>query len=210
LESLGVRLQPGINTLDSVTPPFADRPGEGLFTPADWGISMPKENAAQPELDRPNTMKITIGWREWLALPQLGIPALKAKIDTGARTSALHTFSLEEYFSGNRRMVRFGIHPLQKRQDIELFCEAPVLERRRVKDSGGHIEKRYVIQTRVVLKNQIWRIHVTLTNRDGMRFRMLLGRTAVENRFIIDPGRSYTAGRSLAKHYPGRPGWKGK
>jgi hypothetical protein len=151
-----------------------------------------------------------IGWREWLALPQLGIPAIKAKIDTGARTSALHTFSLEEFSAGGIRMVRFGIHPLQKRKDIELFCEAPVLERRRVKDSGGHSEKRYVIQTDVVLKNELWRINITLTNRDAMIFRMLLGRTAVEKRFVIDPGRSYTAGRSLARTYPRRPGWKGK
>ncbi len=75
--------------------------------------------------------KTTIGWREWLALPQLGIPAIKAKIDTGARTSALHTFSLEEFTDGGMRMVRFGIHPLQKRRDIELVCKAPVLERRR-------------------------------------------------------------------------------
>ena len=147
--------------------------------------------------------KTIIGWREWLALPQLGIPAIKAKIDTGARTSALHTFSLEEFTSdGGRRMVRFGIHPLQKRRDFELFCEAPVLERRRVKDSGGHIEKRYVIQTDVVLKNEIWRINVTLTNRDAMLFRMLLGRTAIAKRFIVDPGRSYLGGRTLAKAYP--------
>jgi hypothetical protein len=157
----------------------------------------------QPRLD-------TIGWREWLALPELGIPAIKAKIDTGARTSALHTFSLEEFFVGPQRMVRFGIHPLQKRKDIELFCEAPVLERRRVKDSGGHVEKRYVIQTSAVLKNATWPINVTLTNRDAMLFRMLLGRTAIENRFVIDPGRSYTAGRSLARQYPGRKGKKGK
>jgi len=151
-----------------------------------------------------------LGWREWLALPQLGIPAIKAKIDTGARTSALHTFSLEEFSAGGIRMVRFGIHPLQKRKDIELFCEAPVLERRRVKDSGGHSEKRYVIRTDVVLKNELWRINITLTNRDAMIFRMLLGRTAVEKRFVIDPGRSYTAGRSLARNYPRRPGRKGK
>jgi len=158
----------------------------------------------------PDRPKDIIGWREWLSLPDLGIPAIKAKIDTGARTSALHTFSLEEFRLGGQRMVRFGIHPLQKRQDVALFCEAPVLERRRVKDSGGHVEKRYVIQTRAVLKNDVWQINVTLTNRDGMLFRMLLGRTAVEKRFIIDPGRSYTAGRKLAKHYPGPSGGKGK
>ena len=171
---------------------------------------MPKKKRDKPGLTCPDQPREIIGWREWLALPQLGIPAIKAKIDTGARTSALHTFSLEEFSSGQRRMVRFGIHPLQKRKDVELFCEAPVLERRRVKDSGGHIEMRYVIQTTVALKNALWRINVTLTNRDGMMFRMLLGRTAVEKKFAIDPGRSYTAGRSLARSYPARSGRKGK
>ena len=148
--------------------------------------------------------KDAIGWREWLAMPQLGIPAIKAKIDTGARTSALHTFSLEEFTDAGQRMVRFGIHPLQKRKDIALFCEAPVLERRRVKDSGGHIEKRYVIATSVALKNELWQIHITLTNRDAMLFRMLLGRTAIERHFLVDPSRSYTAGRKLARCYPKR------
>ena len=170
---------------------------------------MPAETPTRTVSSPVDSPRKTIGWREWLVLPQLGIPAIKAKVDTGARTSALHTFHLEEFFAGGQKMVRFGIHPLQKRQDIELFCEAPVLERRRVKDSGGHIEKRYVIQTRIVLKKLAWTIKITLTNRDTMLFRMLLGRTAVEKRFIIDPGRSYTAGRSLAKQYPGRPGGRG-
>ena len=134
---------------------------------------MAKDRTVQAGPTRAGSLKGIIGWREWLALPQLGIPAVKAKIDTGARTSALHTFSLEEFTEAGRRMVRFGIHPLQKRRDIELFCEAPVLERRRVKDSGGHIEKRYVIQTAVALKNELWQISITLTNRDGMLFRML-------------------------------------
>jgi len=169
---------------------------------------MPKDKIVKAEQMRLN-MARTIGWREWLALPQLGIPAIKAKIDTGARTSALHTFSLEEFTADGRRMVRFGIHPLQKRKDIALFCEAPVLERRRVKDSGGHIEKRYVIETQVILKNDMWPIHITLTNRDSMLFRMLLGRTAIAKRFVIDPGRSYTAGRSLGRSYKRRPPRKG-
>ena len=142
-----------------------------------------------------------IGWKEWIELPDLGIPAIKAKIDTGARTSALHIFDLEEFFSNGRRMVRFGIHPLQRRKDIVRFCEAPVLEKRRVKDSGGHTEKRYVIRTKAVMGSESWKIDLTLTNRDLMLFRMLLGRTAVENRFLINPGRSYLTGRSLAKSY---------
>ena len=142
-----------------------------------------------------------IGWKEWIGLPDLGIPAVKAKIDTGARTSALHIFNLEEFIANGRRMVRFGIHPLQRRKDIQRFCEAPVLERRRVKDSGGHIEKRYVIRTTAVIGSVSWPIDITLTNRDPMLFRMLLGRTAVENRFLINPGRAYLTGRSLPKVY---------
>ena len=136
-----------------------------------------------------------------MALPELGIPAVKAKVDTGARTSSLHTFFIEEFAVNEKRMVRFGIHPLQKRQDIELICEAPVLERRRVKDSGGHVEKRYVIESLVELGHVQWPIELTLTNRDAMLFRMLLGRKAVENQFIIDPSASYRTGRKLAKVY---------
>jgi hypothetical protein len=142
-----------------------------------------------------------IGWKEWIGLPDLGIPAVKAKIDTGARTSALHIFNLEEFIANGRRMVRFGIHPLQRRKDIQRFCEAPVLERRRVKDSGGHTEKRYVIRTTAVMGGTSWPIDITLTNRDPMLFRMLLGRTAVENKFLINPGRTYLTGRSLPKVY---------
>ena len=142
-----------------------------------------------------------IGWKEWIELPELPIPAVKAKIDTGARTSALHIFSLEEFQSGGRKMVRFGIHPLQRRKDIECFCKAPVLEQRRVKDSGGHYEKRYVIQTTAKLGPVSWSIDITLTNRDPMLFRMLLGRKAVEDRFLINPGCSYLTGRKLAKSY---------
>lgn len=144
---------------------------------------------------------IIIGWREWIELPELGIPAVKAKIDTGARTSAIHVFGLEEFEADGRTMVRFGIHPLQRRRDIEQLCAAPVFDHRRVKDSSGHLEKRYVIQTAAVIGTQSWTINLSLTNRDPMMFRMLLGRRAIENRFLIDPGRSYLTGRSLAKAY---------
>ncbi len=143
-----------------------------------------------------------IGWKEWLVLPDLGIPALKAKIDTGARTSALHTFSIEEFTVQEQLMVRFGIHPLRKQNNIELFCEAPVVDRRLVKDSGGHSEMRYVIETTVILGSVQWPIQISLTNREGMMFRMLLGRTALKQRFIIDPGQTYLTGRELAKAYP--------
>jgi hypothetical protein len=158
------------------------------------------KKAADPARGR----HVIIGWKEWLTLPGLKIPAIKAKIDTGARTSALHTFRLEPYTLQGRPMVRFGIHPLQKRRDIALFCEAPVVDRRRVKDSGGHSEMRYVIESQVVLADMHWSIQISLTNRDAMMFRMLLGRTALENHIMVDPAKAYAAGRRLAKTYAGK------
>ena len=143
-----------------------------------------------------------IGWKEWLVLPDLGIPALKAKIDTGARTSALHTFSLEEFTSEGGLMVRFGIHPFRKQSTVELFCEAPVVDQRLVKDSGGHSEMRYLIETSVLLGTLLWPIKISLTNRDGMMFRMLLGRTALKDRFMVDPAKAYLTGKKLKKSYP--------
>jgi hypothetical protein len=149
----------------------------------------------------PETLTL-IGWKEWLALPDLAIPALKVKIDTGARTSALHTFSLEEFTYQDQLMVRFGIHPFRKRSNIELFCEAKVADQRIVKDSGGHSEMRYFIETNVQLGNLLWPIKISLTNRDGMMFRMLLGRTALRGRFLVDPAQTYLTGKKLRKSYP--------
>lgn len=137
---------------------------------------------------------IQIGWREWLALPELNIPAIKAKIDTGARTSALHAFFVEPFRKGDCEMVRFGVHPLQGREDIEIICEYPVKAYRQISDSGGHREMRYVIETIVKLGERCWPIEMTLTNRDSMKFRMLLGRTAMEGITVI-PEKSFFFGR---------------
>lgn len=146
-----------------------------------------------------NNQAITLGWREWLALPGLQIPAIKAKIDTGARTSALHAFFVEPFEKDNVPMVRFGVHPLQKRADLEIICEAPIKDYRHVSDSGGHREMRYVIETEFVLGALSRRIEITLTNRDNMKFRMLLGRTALKG-ITISPDKSYLMGRLKNKY----------
>lgn len=142
-----------------------------------------------------DNMKTIIGWREWVSLPDLDIPRIKAKIDTGARTSALHAFELHSFVDRGVKKVRFSIHPFQKRNDIIKNCEAEIIDQRWVSDSGGHKEKRYVILTAVRLGDMEWDIEMTLTNRDTMKFRMLLGRTALESNVLVDPESSYVFGK---------------
>lgn len=150
-------------------------------------------------MDDKATELIALGWREWAALPELGIRRLKCKVDTGARTSALHAFFVEEFREQGQRRLRFGVHPFQRRVDKETICEADIIDRRRVVDSGGHAEMRYVIQTEVEIGKHRWPIELTLTDRDTMRFRMLLGRTAIENRFVVDPAQSFLVGKHRKK-----------
>jgi len=153
--------------------------------------------------------KIVLGWREWLSLPDLKIPAIKAKVDTGARSSALHAFQLETHKDNGRHMVRFALHPLQKRTDIAVICTAEIIDYRRVSDSGGHHEMRYVIMTPVCVGNSMWNIEITLTDRESMQFRMLLGRTGMEGKTVVDPEASYLTGRKL-RHAYGRKLKKGR
>ena len=133
----------------------------------------------------------TIGWREIIALPQLKIERVKAKIDTGARSSALHAFDLENFTDNGKPMIRFCVHPRQHNSKITVVSQAELLEYREVKNSGGKVELRPVIETEIILKKQKWSIELTLTDRKLMGFRMLLGREAIRNKFLVDPGRSY-------------------
>ena len=133
----------------------------------------------------------TLGWREWLELPELGIRRIKAKVDTGARSSALHVFAIERPAP---RRVRFGLRPLRKSRE-EVWCEAEIVDERMVTDSGGHRELRPFIRTQMVLGQTSRRIEVSLTCRDSMRFRMLLGRTALAGHYVVDPAESFRKGR---------------
>jgi hypothetical protein len=132
-----------------------------------------------------------IGWREWIALPELGVDRIKTKIDTGARTSSLHAYCIEKFRHRGQEKVRFIIHPLQNNLDITVKCSADLIDQRCITDSGGHREERYVIQTTMAIDENTWPIEITLTNRDIMTFRMLLGRTAIRGRYLVNPKRSF-------------------
>ena len=140
-----------------------------------------------------------IGWREWVALPELGISWTKAKVDTGARSSALHAFDLVRLERGGREFVRFQVHPVQRSTQETVVAEAEVIEYRRVTSSGGHHSLRPVILTTLEILGQKWTIELTLAARDAMGFRMLLGREAIRGRFLVDPSRSYFGGRPPGK-----------
>jgi len=132
-----------------------------------------------------------IGWREWLSLPDIGITQIKAKIDTGARSSTLHAFDVETFQQNGKMMVRFKVHPYQRDTDRTVLAEAELLDKREVRSSIGHTQLRPVIQTTVDVAGTLWPIELTLTNRDVMGFRMLLGRQAVRRRFLVDAGGSF-------------------
>lgn len=149
--------------------------------------------------------KFLIGWQEWCSLPELNIKYIKAKIDTGARTSALHAYNIKEFSRNGIKVLRFDIYPLQGSQDTIIKAEARVLDKRYVMSSNGHKENRYVILTPLELNGFTWDIQLTLSNRDPLRFRMLLGREALSRHCIIDPSRSnclpHLSLKSVVKYY---------
>lgn len=138
---------------------------------------------------------LTFGWREWIGLPELGLPTIKAKVDTGARTSTLHAFKLRTFSEHGIRRVEFKIHPKQRDSETVITCVADIIDERVISDSGGHKEQRLVIVTPLTIGPYSWPIEMTLTARDSMMFRMLLGRTAIEGIAVVDPSKSYVIGK---------------
>ncbi len=144
--------------------------------------------------DPTSTPVVTLGWRERVALPQLGIDLLKAKLDTGARSSSLHVDSLQEFRRDGATWLRFTIH-LGRRETLAICCEAPALDRRAVTDTGGRRTERWFIRSQLQLAGQRFSVDINLTDRRHMLFPLLLGRTALSGRFAVDPARSYTQSR---------------
>lgn len=132
-----------------------------------------------------------IGWREWIVLPEIGITRIKAKIDTGARSSALHAFDIKTFEIDGKPMVKFKVNPKQRDTNLIVIAEAELIDKRNIRSSSGEAELRPVILTEVNLMNKKWTIELTLTNREFMGFRMLLGRQAVQKNFLINPSKSY-------------------
>ena len=138
--------------------------------------------------------KIVIGKEEWCALPELGLPAIKARVDSGAKTSSLHAFNIQPFEEGGQRYVHFDIHPIQNNRKAIQSCRGLVVDRRDVKSSSGEKEKRHVIRTPITMGDETWDVEVTLTNRDSMGYRMLIGREAMKERVLIDPDSSFCLG----------------
>jgi hypothetical protein len=132
-----------------------------------------------------------IGWREWVSFPDLGIDAVKAKIDTGARSSAIHAIHIETFARDGEQWVRWDVHPVQRETEETVECEAPIHDRRDIRSSSGHDHTRIVVRESVCLGADTFTIDLTLARRDVMGFRLLLGREAIRQRFVVDPGRSY-------------------
>ncbi|MCT7984138.1 ATP-dependent zinc protease [Laspinema sp. A4] len=141
-----------------------------------------------------------MGWREWVSLPELGIEKIKAKIDTGARSCAIHAFDIESFNQQGKHLVRFKVHPYQRDSIQTITTVSPLVDARQVRNSGGQAELRLVIVTQLEILGYQWPIELTLTNRDVMGFRMLLGRQALRHRFLVDPGKSFLLSHKSEKN----------
>jgi len=148
---------------------------------------------------RPHLPQTILGWREWVSLPALGLTGIKAKIDTGARSSSLHAFDIKAIEVDGKPWVEFKVHPHQHDTTDVISCRAPIKDYRQVTDSGGHRSMRYVIETRICIGGEECLAEMTLADRSQMLFRMLLGRTAMKNRYTVDPSRSYCASKKPPK-----------
>lgn len=149
-----------------------------------------KADAAKDDAMQSSTVtngRLLIGRAEWCELPELKIPGIKAKVDTGAKTSAVHALNIKYYRKQTQRYVSFDVHPIQSNTDVLVHCRAPLVEKRYVMSSNGQKEHRPVIQTTLVLGDQQWLIELTLSNREPLRYRLLLGREALAHRVVIDP-----------------------
>ncbi len=141
-------------------------------------------------------IKKTIGWKEWFGLDCLGLPAIKGKIDTGAKTSSLHAFNIHSFYIEDVEYVQFEIHPLQKNKKLTRSCVARVVDHRMVSDSSGKKEKRFVIKSDLCVGEKKVRIEITLANRDSMAFKMLLGREAIKQlNMLVDISKSFILGK---------------
>lgn len=152
-----------------------------------------------PDEPKKRPRKTIIGWREWAVLPDLCNFPINAKIDTGAKSSAIHAFKIKEVDVDGVAHVEFYLHPLQRRKKPEILCRARLVEKRTIRSSNGSEEERFVVATRLRLGKRLRKIELTLTNRDAMGFRMLVGRDALRRRFIVDPGASYLTGEITQK-----------
>ncbi len=147
--------------------------------------------------------KIIIGKNEWCALPDLGLPAIKARIDSGAKTSSLHAFNIHPFEADGSKYVHFDIHPMQNNRKVIQSCRGRVVDKRTIKSSSGEKEYRYVIKSQLTLGDESWEIELTLTNRDSMGYRMLIGREAMKERVLIDPDASFCLGDKRSEEVHG-------
>lgn len=146
------------------------------------------------------TVHMIVGWKEWIGLPELGLPAIKAKIDTGAATSSIHAYNIRYVIKGGIKYVKFDIHPIQKNNKISKSCLAKLVDRRHVKSSSGDKQRRPVIITKLKVGNYEWDIQLNLTNRDSMGMRMLIGREAIIGRGMVNPTHKFLHGKVNTKN----------